>query len=196
MMKKLFYILAAFTGLVATAQADESSVVLAGGCFWCMEKPFDKTEGVLDVTVGYTGGSAERANYKAVSADKTNHYEAIQVKYDPDKITYAELLKVFWPQVDPFDDKGQFCDKGTQYRAAIFHMNNQERDIALASKAEVEKQLAQPVVTAILPRQPFYPAEDYHQDYYKKNPLRYTFYRTRCGRDRRLQQVWGDITKH
>lgn len=175
----------------ANAQtAPTASAIFAGGCFWCMEPPFDKTEGVVATTSGYTGGQKENPTYEEVSSSSTGHYEAIRVDYDPSKVSYDKLLDIFWRNVDPFDDRGQFCDKGPQYRAAIFYASNQEKTLAEASKKKVAEMLGKDVVTEILPAAKFYPAEDYHQDYYTKNPVRYRFYRYSCGRDARLDAVW------
>ncbi|MEN9203675.1 MAG: peptide-methionine (S)-S-oxide reductase MsrA [Thermostichus sp. DG02_2_bins_29] len=168
----------------------------AGGCFWCMEPPFDKLPGVLSTTSGYVGGHVVNPTYEEVSRGNTGHYEGVQVAYDPQVITYRQLLQVFWQNVDPFDARGQFCDRGKQYRSAIFVSNEAERRWAEESKAELQKRFAQPIVTAVLPATPFYPAEEYHQDYYLKHPNRYRFYRYACGRDRRLDQIWGKERAH
>jgi peptide-methionine (S)-S-oxide reductase len=171
-----------------TAQA-----IFAGGCFWCMEPPYDKIDGVISTTSGYSGGEQADANYHAVSSGSTGHYEVVKVEYDPAKVSYARLLDIFWHNIDPFDANGQFCDKGDQYRAAIFYGNDEEKRLAEQSKAELQsaKGFKKPIVTGILPAKPFYAAEDYHQDYYLKNPLRYKFYRFNCRRDARLDEVWG-----
>jgi peptide-methionine (S)-S-oxide reductase len=183
-----------FTGL-ATAQAeDRASAVFAGGCFWCMEPPYDKTDGVLSTTSGYIGGASESANYKQVSAGGTGHYEAVKIEYDPSKVSYEKLLSIFWRNVDPFDDRGQFCDKGDQYKAAIFYGSEEEKALAEQSKQAAVEKLGRDIVTEILPAQEFFAAEDYHQDYYQKNPLQYKFYRYACGRDGRLEEVWGKET--
>jgi peptide-methionine (S)-S-oxide reductase len=173
--------------------APTATAIFAGGCFWCMEPPFEKLDGVTAVTSGYTGGSVPEPSYEAVSAGRTGHYEAVEVTYDPEKVGYDTLLDVFWKNIDPLDGGGQFCDRGDQYRAAIFYENAEQRQAAEASKAAIERAGVPrgKIVTPVLPAAPFYPAEDYHQDYYKKNPLRYQFYRTGCGRDRRLATVWG-----
>jgi len=171
-----------------------AKATFAGGCFWCMEPPFEKLPGVVSVTSGYTGGQKKNPTYEEVSAGGTGHAEAVEVAYDPAKVSYRQLLEVFWRNVDPTTPDRQFCDVGQQYRTAIFfHDEGQHRE-AEASKAEVErsKRFPDPIVTPILPAGPFYPAEEYHQDYYKKNPLRYRFYRSGCGRDRRLKELWGD----
>lgn len=188
--------------LPATARAAEASApaqqpatataVFAGGCFWCMEKPFDQLDGALETTSGYTGGAVDSPTYKQVSSGLTGHAEALRVTYDPARVTYEALLGVFWRNVDPLDAGGQFCDRGSQYRSAIFVAGAEQRRAAEASKKAVEARLGRPVVTEIVEASTFWPAEDYHQDYYRKNPIRYTYYRTSCGRDKRLEQVWGE----
>ena len=164
----------------------------AGGCFWCMEPPFDKLDGVISTTSGYTGGQKNNPSYEEVSSGSTGHAESVQIAYDPRKVSYQKLLDVFWHNIDPFAVNYQFCDHGEQYRSAIFYHNEEQRRLAEASKQAVEKKLGKPVATQIVAAAKFWPAEEYHQDYYRKNPIRYNFYRTSCGRDRRLQQVWGD----
>lgn len=168
--------------------------VFAGGCFWCMEPPFDKLDGVLSTTSGYVGGSEADATYKRVSSGQTDHYEALRVEFDPAKVDYATLLGVFWRNIDPFDGGGQFCDRGPQYRAAIFALDDEQRKLAEESKAVLAAQVAegQGIQTEILPAAPFYEAESYHQDYYRKNAVRYKFYRWNCGRDNRLKRLWGE----
>jgi peptide-methionine (S)-S-oxide reductase len=174
------------------APPKSARAVFAGGCFWCMEAPFDKLPGVRSSTSGYMGGQTKNPTYEQVSAGSTGHAEAVQVVYDPRKITYAQLLDTFWKNIDPLDKSGQFCDKGTQYRSAIFYGNEEERQEAEASRARVEQRLGRPVVTEIVAAGVFYPAEEYHQDFYLRNPARYYQYRQGCGRDRRLKQLWGD----
>lgn len=181
-------------GLSAASHAQTpqtASAVFAGGCFWCMEPPYDKVDGVISTTPGYAGGEEKTATYEQVSSGTTGHYEAIKIEYDPAKVSYQQLLDIFWKNIDPFDAKGQFCDKGPQYRAAIFYDSEAEKDFAEASKKKVTEKLGKPVVTAILPAPKFYAAEDYHQDYYQNNPFRYKLYRYGCGRDKRLETVWG-----
>ncbi|HEU6437311.1 MAG TPA: peptide-methionine (S)-S-oxide reductase MsrA [Nitratidesulfovibrio sp.] len=168
-----------------------ATAVFAGGCFWCMEKPFDLLDGVLETTSGYTGGNVDSPTYKQVSSGLTGHAEALRVTYDPAKVTYEALLDVFWRNVDPLDADGQFCDRGGQYRSAIFVADPAQRSAAEASKKAIEARLGKPVATGIEEASTFWPAEDYHQDYYRKNPIRYAYYRSGCGRDRRLEQVWG-----
>ncbi len=173
------------------AFAENKTAIFAGGCFWCMEKPYDKINGVLSTMPGYTGGNTENPTYKKISSGRTGHYEALLVEYDADKVTYEKLLEVFWENIDPFDARGQFCDKGSQYRSAIF--TNDETEIALATKSKkaLQEKLKNKatIVTEILPAKQFYSAEDYHQDYYIKNPVRYKYYRHGCGRDKRLKKV-------
>jgi len=173
---------------------DRAIATFAGGCFWCMQPPFDKLKGVISTTVGYTGGQTANPTYQEVSAGGTGHVEAIQIVYDPSKISYSELLKVFWHNIDPFDAKGQFCDKGNQYRSVIFYHNAEQKALAEESKKKIEESWTteKPVATEILPASTFYPAEEYHQEYYRKNPVRYKFYRYGCGRDRRLKQIWRE----
>jgi len=176
-----------------------ATATFAGGCFWCMEKPFDALEGVVSTTSGYTGGTKENPTYEEVSAGRTGHVESVQVVYDPTQISYEELLEVFWKNIDPVDNRGQFCDKGSQYRAKIFTYDEQQRQLAEASKQRLSTQAkfkTTPIATEIEPAQAFYPAENYHQDYYLKHPLRYNFYRTACGRDKRLAEVWGEAALH
>ena len=172
------------------------TAIFAGGCFWCMEKPYDNLPGVISTTSGYIGGSVENPTYQQVSGGGTGHYEALKVVYDPAQVDYETLLDVFWVNVDPLDNRGQFCDKGSQYLSAIFVDGPEEEALAEASKEDVAKKLSdrfsQPIATEILPATTFYDAEAYHQDYYQKNPVRYKLYRTGCGRDNRLAAVWGD----
>ncbi len=171
--------------------AQRAVAVVAGGCFWCTEADFDKLSGVLATTSGYVGGKLANPTYEQVSAGNTGHIEALRVVYDPAKLSYAKLLAHLFRTVDPLDSGGQFCDRGYQYRSAIFVADAQQRSIAQATKARAEAVLKKPVATLILPAAKFYPAEDYHQDYYKKNETKYRFYRWNCGRDKRLKQVWG-----
>ena len=199
-MKKLAFIaaLTIFASLASVQAQTRAVAIFAGGCFWCMEPPFDKVDGVLATTSGYTGGLKTNPTYEQVSAGRTGHYEALQVDYDPTRVSYERLLEVFWRNIDPLDASGQFCDKGPQYRAAIFVADDRERALAEASKAALEKSGRLPgrIVTQILPAGVFYPAEAYHQDYYRKNPTAYTYYRWSCGRDRRLERLWGASTTH
>ncbi|WP_444958548.1 peptide-methionine (S)-S-oxide reductase MsrA [Microbulbifer sp. ZKSA002] len=184
-----------FLSLASISLAQDSSnirtAIFAGGCFWCMEPPFDKVDGVLETTSGYSGGHVKNPTYEQVSSGGTGHAEVVQVKYDANKVSYSDLLNIFWHNVDPFDSGGQFCDRGDQYRAEIFYGNQEEKVLAEESKKKVEAELGKKVVTQIKPAATFYPAEAYHQDYYQRNPLRYKYYRYRCGRDKRLEEVWG-----
>jgi peptide-methionine (S)-S-oxide reductase len=173
------------------AAQERAKATFAGGCFWCMEPPFDKLDGVISTTSGYTGGQKAHPTYAEVSAGTTGHTEAVEIVYDPRKVTYAQLLEVFWQNIDPTTPDRQFCDVGSQYRAAIFYHDETQRALAVQSKQKVAERLGRPVVTEVLPAAPFYVAEEYHQDYYRKNPVRYRFYRAACGRDQRLEQLWG-----
>ena len=181
------------TGIAAT---DLEKATFAGGCFWCMEHPFDEIPGVVSVTSGYTGGEKKNPTYEEVSAGGTGHAESVQVVFDPVNVTYEKLLNVFWHNIDPTAKDRQFCDSGHQYRSAIFYHNEEQRRLAMQSKKLLEKNkpFREPVVTEIVPAAEFYPAEDYQQHYYKKNPIRYKFYRSRCGRDERLRELWGKIS--
>ena len=167
--------------------------IFAGGCFWCMEPPYDTQPGVISTEAGYIGGTTARPTYEQVSAGGTGHVEAVRVTYDPRKVAYTKLLEVFWHNIDPVAVDRQFCDSGDQYRSAIFPVNDQQRREAVASKSAIQAdpRFKQPIATRIEPAATFYPAEEYHQDYYKKNPVRYKYYRYGCGRDRRLQEIWG-----
>jgi peptide-methionine (S)-S-oxide reductase len=170
-----------------------ATATFAGGCFWCMEPPFDKLDGVISTTAGYTGGQKKNPTYEEVSSGTTGHAESVQIVFDPAKISYAQLLDVFWHNVDPTTPNRQFCDVGLQYRTAIFYHNEEQKRLAEASKRSLEQsgRLGKPIVTEIVPAGEFYQAEDYHQDYYQKNPIRYKFYRYQCGRDQVLEKLWG-----
>ncbi len=165
----------------------------AGGCFWCMEEAFEKVEGVVTVVSGYMGGTVANPTYEEVSDGRTGHAESVEVIYDPTKVTYQKLLDAFWHNVDPLTPNAQFCDHGTQYRSAIFYSSEEEKRLAEESKATIEqaKKFPAPIMTQLAPAATFYPAEDYHQDYYKKNPLRYKYYKYGCGRANRLETLWG-----
>ena len=171
-----------------------AKAIFAGGCFWCVESDFDKLPGVISTTSGYIGGTVANPTYEQVSAKATGHAEAVEIAYDPQKVTYERLVEYFWHTIDPTTKDRQFCDGGTPYRSAIFALNAEQLMIAQASKAALEKSkpFKQPVVTEIVLATKFYPAEDYHQDYYLKNPVRYKYYRSGCGRDARLKELWGD----
>ncbi len=183
--------------LLSVANASADTAVFAGGCFWCMESDFEKLEGVTDVVSGFTGGTARNPTY---FGDHTGHYEAIKVSYDPKKVSYKQLLEHYWMNVDPFDDRGQFCDKGPSYLSAIFVANEVEKMLAEQSRKRVVKQFPdKEVITPILPAATFYPIkgdEAYHQDYYKNSPVSYKFYRFTCGRDKRLKEIWGERAAH
>jgi peptide-methionine (S)-S-oxide reductase len=174
----------------------QAEAIFSGGCFWCMEPPFEKLQGVSAVISGYTGGHKKNPSYDEVSYGSTGHAEAVRILYNPEQISYAELVKIFWHTIDPTQANGQFCDHGDQYRTAIFYRNEEEKRLAEESKKEVEKQLKRPVVTQIVAATEFYVAEDYHQDFYKKSSVRYNMYRMGCGRDRRLRELWGDSAAH
>jgi len=173
------------------------TATFAGGCFWCMEHPFDKLEGVVDVVSGYTGGDKKNPTYKDVSSGRTKHVEAVEIKYDPSKIKYKKLLEVFWVQIDPTDATGSFADRGYQYRSEIFYHNIEQKKIAEESKAKVKKSgiFDKKIVTSISPAKEFYRAEEYHQDYYKKNKIRYKIYRRGSGRDQFIKRVWTEENK-
>jgi peptide-methionine (S)-S-oxide reductase len=172
--------------------SNRAAAVFATGCFWCTEADFDKVPGVISTTSGYIGGRIANPSYEQVSAGNTGHIEAVRVVYDPRRVSYATLANHAFRTSDPLDAGGQFCDRGYQYRSALFVANPAERRAAEAAKARAGAALKQPIATLILPAATFYPAEDYHQDYYKKNPVRYKFYRWNCGRDQRIKAVWGD----
>ncbi len=197
--------LSAWTANAQTAAQAPSAVAgkktalatFAGGCFWCVEADFDKVEGVLSTTSGYLGGKVPNPKYEAVSAGTTGHTEAVQVVYDPSRVSFEKLTEYFWRTIDPTVKDRQFCDAGSQYRSGIYPHDAQQMQVALASRAALEKSkpFAAPVVTEILAATTFYAAEDYHQDYYKKNPVRYAYYRNGCGRDARLKELWGALPK-
>ena len=194
-MKKLFLsmiFLSGLTGTVGIHAAENATATFAGGCFWCMEPPFDKLDGVLSTTSGYTDGKKINPTYKEVSAGGTGHTEAIQIKYDASKISYEELLAVFWKNIDPTAKNAQFCDHGTQYRSGIYYHDEDQRKTAEASlrSLDQDKSFKNDIVTELRAATTFYPAGDYTQDYYQKNPLRYKYYRYSCGRDQRLDELW------
>jgi peptide-methionine (S)-S-oxide reductase len=198
-MPRLLLSIAFILAAVGTAGAQgapqpapgQAVATFAGGCFWCTESDFDKVKGVISTTSGYTGGKVVNPGYEQVSAGGTGHAEAVEVIYDPSQVSYEKLLTYYWHTVDPTVKNAQFCDHGEQYRTAIFVRNDEERKLAEASKKKVEAELKQPVYTQIVDTGPFYAAEEYHQDFYKKNPTKYKFYRWNCGRDQRLEQLWG-----
>ena len=178
---------------LAAADATPGKAYFAGGCFWCMEEVFEKVEGVLSVTSGYMGGAVANPTYEEVSAGRTGHAESVEVVYDPAKVSYQKLLEAFWRNVDPVTPNAQFCDHGSQYRSAIFFQTEEERRASDASKQAIElsKRFKEPIVTQIVMASKFFPAEEYHQDFDKKNPIRYKFYKYNCGRAQRLEELWG-----
>jgi peptide methionine sulfoxide reductase msrA/msrB len=182
----------------SSAQTKLEKATLAGGCFWCMEHPFEKLEGVLEVISGYTGGHKDNPTYEEVSSGMTGHLEAIEITYDPSRISYSEILDIFWKQIDPTDSGGQFVDRGQQYRSAIFYHSEEQKALAEKSKSELNKsgRYKSPIITEIIKASKFYKAEDYHQDYAKKNPIRYKYYRYNSGRDQYLKKVWGKKMKN
>jgi len=187
----------------AQAADNTETAIFAGGCFWCVESDFDNVPGVVDTLSGYTGGTTENPTYKIVSAGGSGHLEAVKITYDPNKVSYQELLDVFWRSVDPTDDGGQFCDRGDSYKTAIYVNSPEQRQSAENSKSQIDASgiPKDPVVTPVIDATTFYPSEEYHQNYYTKNPVRYKFYRYSCGRDKRVRDLWGDqayrgITEH
>lgn len=211
MTKRIFrlsIVIALFAGYFGLIQADTETranttetdserskkAIFAGGCFWCIESDFEKLEGVHEAVSGYTGGSADTADYKTVSYTETGHFEAVEVSYDPAKVSYAELVEYFWRHIDPTDPNGQFCDKGSSYRSAIFYGNESEQAVVKKSLDALNKNkpFKYDIVTTITKAMPFYRAEEYHQDYYKKNPIRYGIYRRGCGRDKMVNALWNN----
>lgn len=176
------------------AGAKTETAIFAAGCFWCVEEAFEKVPGVVSAVSGYTGGKVANPSYEQVTSGRTGHYESVKVTFDPGRVSYQQLVDWFWRNVDPHDADGQFCDKGPHYRGAIFYQGEAQKKVAEQSKQAVAGQLKRPVVTEILPAGPFYDAEDYHQDYHRKNPNRYQFYKYGCRRVQRLEQVWGKAT--
>jgi peptide-methionine (S)-S-oxide reductase len=185
--------LLALAASTSFAQGPTAKATFAGGCFWCVEADFDKVPGVISTTSGYIGGTVANPSYQQVTTKTTGHAEAVEILFDPTKVSYAQLLEKFWRTIDPTTKDRQFCDAGSPYRTAIFTHDAAQAAAAQASLAALEKSkpFKEPIVTQIVPAGPFYVAEDYHQDYYKKNPVRYNYYRTSCGRDARLEQLWG-----
>ena len=182
-------------GTLSHSAENTAKATFGGGCFWCMEPPFDKLTGVISTISGYSGGIETSPTYDQVSSGKTGHTEVVQVEYDPQEIHFEELLEIFWKNIDPFTADQQFCDRGSQYRSAIYAHDSTQLEIAVKSreKLEASDHFNMPIVTEIEPLKAFYPAEDYHQDYYLKNPIRYRYYRARCGRDTRLRQIWDSF---
>ena len=185
--------LLALAASTSFAQGPTAKATFAGGCFWCVEADFDKVPGVLSTTSGYIGGTVANPTYQQVTTKTTGHAEAVEIAFDPTKVSYAQLVEKFWRTIDPTTKDRQFCDAGSPYRTAIFTHDAAQAAAVQASLAALEKSkpFKEPIVTQIVPAGPFYAAEDYHQDYYKKNPVRYNYYRTSCGRDARLEQLWG-----
>jgi len=191
-----------FTGMTLSSSGDPAATApakayFAGGCFWCMEEAFEKVEGVVSVVSGYMGGTVADPTYEQVSAGRTGHAEAVEVSYDPAKVSYQKLLDTFWRNVDPVTPNAQFCDHGSQYRSAGFFGTEEEQRLAEESKSAIErsKRLSAPIVTQLLKASTFYPAEEYHQEYYKKNPVRYKYYKFSCGRAQRLEALWGKVSQ-
>jgi len=176
----------------AAGAAEVATATFAGGCFWCMQPPFDAVKGVVSTTAGYTGGHVKDPTYEQVSAGGTGHAESVQIVFDPKQVSYRELLDVFWHNVDPITPEGQFCDTGHQYRTAIFYHDEEQRRAAEESRDALAREHGWKIVTEIVPATTFWAAEEYHQAYYRKNPVRYRFYRYTCGRDRRLTELWGE----
>ena len=174
----------------SAAAAPLEKATFAGGCFWCMEPPFEKLPGVISVVSGYTGGTVANPTYGTVSTGATGHLESVEIAYDPARVSYQKLLAVFWRNIDPTNPRGQFCDLGEQYRSAIFFHNEAQHRAAMASRDALAQEKKWRIVTEVRPATPFFKAEEYHQDYYRKNPVRYRFYRFNCGRDLRLRQLW------
>jgi peptide-methionine (S)-S-oxide reductase len=196
LVSPLFGAAPGFAGQGVSGRLEKAT--FAGGCFWCMEAPFDKLDGVVSVTSGYTGGEKKAPTYEEVSAGGTGHAESVQIVYDPARIGYPKLLDVFWHNIDPTVRDRQFCDAGHQYRSAIFYHGAEQKRLAEESKLALErvKPFREPIVTEIVAAGTFYPAEEYHQNYYRKNPLRYAYYRRGCGRDKRLKELWGSAAGH
>lgn len=192
MKRNSFLLLTLGTLLAMPLHAETRTAIFGGGCFWCVESDFDKVPGVLKTTSGYAGGQYKNPDYKAVSAGITDHTEVVEVTYDSSKVTYAQLVEFFWKTIDPTVKDRQFCDSGKQYRTGFYYQNDEQKKIAEASKAKLQASGKFKVIhTEVAPAQAFYPAEEYHQDYYTKNPLRYSYYRKSCGRDARLEELWG-----
>ena len=183
--------LSALQAMQPASKASQATALFAAGCFWCVEEAFDKVTGVIATTSGYTAGRTPNPTYEQVSSGGTGHTEAVQVVYDPSKVTYETLLTAFWRNVDAVDGGGQFCDRGSQYRSGIYYQSEEQKRQAEASKAKIASQLGKPVATEVVAATAFYPAEGYHQDYYKKNPIRYKVYKWNCGRAQRLEELWG-----
>ncbi len=173
--------------------ANAQKAIFAGGCFWCTESDFEKLPGVVAAVSGYTGGHTENVRYEDTHDGSTGHTEAVEIIFDPDRVSYAELVEIFFHEHDPLDGDGQFCDRGNQYRPAVFYLDEKQKALALAARKKAEEQLSMPIKTEITSASTFWKAEEYHQDYYKKNPLRYRYYRNSCGRDDRIEKIWESV---
>lgn len=198
MTKSLFYSLLSSVVLLVTtlpAQAKTDTLIVAGGCFWCVESDFEKLEGVTNAVSGYINGTTENPTYREVSSKNTGHYEAVEITFDDEKVSLKELVDYFWRTIDPTDPNGQFCDKGSPYKTGLFYQNETQQAVFTESLNELKanKPFDAPIVTEILAAKKFYPAEDYHQNYAVVNPIRYTYYRQSCGRDSKIKQLWGEV---
>jgi peptide-methionine (S)-S-oxide reductase len=193
-MKKILMLIMIMGATMANANEEQKLATFAGGCFWCTESDFEKVNGVISVTSGYTGGVEANPSYEQVSSGTTGHAEGVQIVFDPEKITYKELIDIYWKSIDPTNAQGQFCDIGKQYRTEIFYHDDEQKQIAEETKKQIEEsgKLPSAIATKITKATEFYPAEDYHQDYHKKNPVRYKYYRYSCGRDEKLKELWGE----
>ncbi|MDZ7684738.1 MAG: peptide-methionine (S)-S-oxide reductase MsrA [Gammaproteobacteria bacterium] len=195
-MKALLLISLALLATHAHADDDTTvAAIFAGGCFWCMEPPYDNLDGVISTTSGYIGGDRANPTYEAVSSGRTGHTEAVRIVYDPARVDYLTLLETFWINIDPLTKDRQFCDRGSQYRSGIFYLNDEQERLARQTRSQVAERFDKPIATEVTAAGTFYPAEDYHQDYYQKNPLRYKYYRFSCGRDNRLEELWERILR-
>lgn len=190
----LMSVLLALPALASSTQGQDKTALatFAGGCFWCVEEAYDEIEGVERTTSGYIGGEEKNPSYEQVSRGVTGHAEAVEVEYDPQQVDYATLLQAFWHNIDPFAENRQFCDSGSQYRSAVFYHNDEQKRLAEQTKAELEERFGRAIATQIAPAKQFWPAEEDHQNYYEKNPVRYRFYKAGCGRTERLEEIWGD----
>lgn len=190
-----YLLLSLLLSTLPSAVADTKSLIVAGGCFWCVEADFEKVDGVINAVSGYIGGDLAKPTYAQVAGGGTGHFEAVEIRYDADKVSLRQLVDYFWKTIDPTDAKGQFCDKGSPYKTALFYQDEQQRQLFQQSLIDVvsSKPFKAVIVTQILPATPFYKAEDYHQDYYHKNPLRYKIYRASCGRDKTIEKLWGEV---
>lgn len=193
-MRKLLLFLLLIPSLSFAEQTEKA--IFAGGCFWCVQSLFDPVDGVTKTIAGYTGGSKDKPTYHDLSSGETSHVEAVTVEFNPEKVSYEKLVDIFWKNIDPFDSEGQFCDKGEQYKQGIFYLDDKQKGIAEKSLEDMKKKFTKPIYVFVKKASEFFPAEEYHQGYYKKNPLKYKMYRTGCQRDARLEEVWGTESKH